>query len=231
MKIEHFIWDFDGMLFNTYPHTVAAFCACCRRNGIPVDEKEAYDLFKVTMRHAFAHYGFTEALVKDFYEIENDLGFLPKGEPFPHIPALLRTVTERGGKNYLYTHRDAVALQYLDLYGLTPLFSGFVTGDDGFPLKPAPDALLALTERFGPDAGGPGHRYRRRDQCRRAHPAVRRRGPLPRSAGRGPEMHRRQIAEGSRNRAAGRGVLAVRCSLFAVRRSPFAENNIGSAGP
>ena len=149
MKTEHFIWDFDGMLFNTYPHTVAAFCACCRRNGIPVDEKEAYDLFKVTMRHAFAHYGLTEALVKDFYEIENDLGFLPKGEPFPHIPALLRTVTERGGKNYLYTHRDAVALQYLDLYGLTPLFSGFVTGDDGFPLKPAPDALLALTERFG----------------------------------------------------------------------------------
>ena len=146
---HHFIWDFDGMLFDTYPHTVAAFCECCRRFGIPADEKEAYALFKVTMRHAFARYGFTPAHVEAFYQIENDLDFLPRGVPYPHIPALLRQIAEHGGHNYLYTHRDKVALQYLDLYGLTGLFTDFVTGEDGFPLKPAPDALNALIKRNG----------------------------------------------------------------------------------
>ena len=135
------------MLFDTYPHTIAAFCECCRRTGIPVDAKEAYDLFKVTMRHAFAHYGFTPAHIEAFYEIENDLDFLPRGVPFPRIPEILKYIAVHGGKNYLYTHRDRVAIRYLDLYALTPLFTDFVTGEDGFPLKPAPDALEALIKK------------------------------------------------------------------------------------
>ena len=149
MNITEFIWDFDGMLFDTYPHTLAAFCEYCRRVNIAVDEAEAYDLLKVTLRHAFRHYGFTDADAEAFYEIENDLDFLPRGVPYPHIPALLQLITAHGGRNYLYTHRDKVALQYLEMYGLNGLFTDVVTGEDGFPLKPAPDALNALMERNG----------------------------------------------------------------------------------
>ena len=35
------------------------------------------------------------------------------------------------------------------MYGLNGLFTDVVTGEDGFPLKPAPDALNALMERNG----------------------------------------------------------------------------------
>ena len=149
MTVKNFVWDFDGMLFDTYPHTVAAFCECCRRFGIPAEKGEVYALMKVTIRHALRHYGFDEAMTAAFYEIENDLSFPPRGVPYPHVPAVLREIAAAGGKNYLYTHRDAVALQYLELYGLKNLFSGFITAEDGYPLKPAPDALSALTARCG----------------------------------------------------------------------------------
>ena len=147
--MKHFIWDFDGMLFDTYPHTLAAFCEYCRRAGIPAERDEAYRLLKITLRHAFRYYGFTDADAAAFYEIENDLDFLPRGVPYPGIPELLRDIAAGGGKNYLYTHRDKVALQYLELYGLTELFADCITGEDGFPFKPAPDALNDLVRRNG----------------------------------------------------------------------------------
>ena len=149
--VSAFIWDFDGTLFDTYPHTVAAFCETLRRHGRQADEAEVYEKMKITVWEALRHYGADEAFVREFYALENTLSFPPTGRPFEGIPALLRYVTARGGENYLYTHRDRVALEYLDLFGLTPLFSGFVTAENGFPLKPAPDALNWLAQSFALD--------------------------------------------------------------------------------
>ena len=39
----------------------------------------------------------------------------------------------------------------LEQDGLWPLFTDYVTSEDGFPMKPAPDALLALMKRNGLD--------------------------------------------------------------------------------
>lgn len=150
--IVNYIWDFDGMLFDTYPHTVAAFCEIMRQNGREIDPAEAYDLFKITMWHAFRHYGFTdETEIRRFYELENDIDFPPVGKPFDGIPEILRHIASHGGRNFLYTHRDKVALEYFERYGLTDLFSGFVTSEDAFPNKPAPDALLHILKTYDLD--------------------------------------------------------------------------------
>lgn len=149
MRIKHFIWDFDGMLFDTYPHTEAAFLELCRRIGLQADPAEVHDLFKINLRTGFARYGLSEAEIRAFYAIENDLAFEPLGRPYPVIPRLLREISAGGGHNYLYTHRDRVALQYLEIFQLTPLFSGWITGEDGFPFKPAPDALNHMAARYG----------------------------------------------------------------------------------
>lgn len=147
LRIKNFIWDFDGMLFDTYPHTVAAFCEQQRRHGFLRDEAEVYALFKINLRVGFRHYGLTEEEIGEFYEIENDLSFEPLGVPYPRIPEILLLIAENGGRNYLYTHRDRVALQYLEIYGLTPLFADAITGEDGFPFKPAPDALEYMIKK------------------------------------------------------------------------------------
>ena len=148
-RIRHFIWDFDGMLFDTYPHTLAAFLETCRRLGIAADKNEAYALMRINLRRAFAHYGFTPEDTAAFYALENDLSLLPRGVPYPRIPELLAFIKARGGENHLYTHRDSVAVEYLRLYGLQNLFSALITGEDGFPFKPAPDALNHLIAQRG----------------------------------------------------------------------------------
>ena len=149
LRIKNYIWDFDGMLFDTYPHTEAAFCEVQRRRGVLRDPDEVHRLFKINLRAGFTHYGLTEEEIAEFYALENDLTFAPIGVPYPKIPEILRLIAARGCKNYLYTHRDRVALQYLEIYGLTPLFADFVTGEDGFPYKPAPDALEHIIKKNG----------------------------------------------------------------------------------
>ena len=145
--ITEFIWDFDGMLFDTYPHTTAALCEYFRRHGKIIDEKEAFDKLKISIREAFRFFGLPEEDEKEFYEIEDDLDFLPRGVPYEGIEEILRFITENGGRNYLYTHRDRVAIQYLDLYGLTGLFTDFVTREMDFPFKPSPDAVNYLADK------------------------------------------------------------------------------------
>ena len=149
--ITDFIWDFDGMLFDTYPHTTAALCEYFRRHGRIINEKEAFDRLKISIREAFRYFELPPDGEGEFYEIEDDLDFLPRGVPYEGIPEILRYITENGGRNYLFTHRDKVAIQYLELYGLTPLFSDFVTREMDFPFKPAPDAVNYLIKKHSLD--------------------------------------------------------------------------------
>ena len=145
--ITEFIWDFDGMLFDTYPHTTAALCEYFKRHGRSLDEKEVFGKLKISIREAFTYFGMPDEGIAEFYSIEDDLDFLPRGVPYEGIPGILKYITENGGRNYLFTHRDRVAVQYLDLYGLTPLFTDFVTREMNFPFKPCPDGINYLIKK------------------------------------------------------------------------------------
>ncbi len=147
--MKHFIWDFDGMLFDTYPHTQEAFCETCRRYGVPFTEEEVFAQLKITVWDALRFYGFNEEMTAAFYAIENDLDFRPLGKPYPMIPQILAHIANGGGNNYLYTHRDAVALRYLERYSLDRFFADAVTRELGFPHKPAPDAIEYLAAKHG----------------------------------------------------------------------------------
>ncbi len=145
--ITEFIWDFDGMLFDTYPHTTAALCEYFRRHGKIIDKEEAFLKLKISIREAFRHFGLSESGEKEFYEIEDDLDFEPQGFPYEGIEEILRYIVAHGGRNYLFTHRDRVSIQYLDRHSLTPLFTDFVTREMDFPFKPAPDAVEYLINK------------------------------------------------------------------------------------
>ena len=149
--MKHFIWDFDGMLLDTNPHTLAAFCETCRRYGVPFTKEEVFAQLKITVWDALRFYGFNEEMTAAFYAIENDLDFRPLGTPYPMIPRILACIANGGGKNYLYTHRDRVAVRYLEIYGLQDLFADAVTRELGFPHKPAPDAIDYLVNKHGLD--------------------------------------------------------------------------------
>ena len=149
--ITDFIWDFDGMLFDTYPHTTAALCEHLRRRGIAADPDEAFNVLKISIRDAFKFFGVTEEEEAAFYKIEHDLDFEPCAKPYEGIAELLHYIVENGGRNYLYSHRDRYAVLYLEKYNLSHLFTDFVTREMDFPLKPAPDAINYLIEKHSLD--------------------------------------------------------------------------------
>ena len=61
----------------------------------------------------------------------------------------LREIVRQGGRNYLFTHRGPSALRCLKDDGLADCFTDHVIRPDGFPAKPAPDALMYLMEKHG----------------------------------------------------------------------------------
>ena len=60
----------------------------------------------------------------------------------------LRAVVESGKKNYLYTHSGAVVYEIMEHMGISQYFIHVLDASQGFPSKPAPDALNSLIERF-----------------------------------------------------------------------------------
>lgn len=149
MMLTDYIWDFDGMLFDTYPHIVTSFIEASRRLGREAPEYgEAFELFSVSYGSAYSRYKADSQLRELFHEIESDIGFPPCALPFPGIPEALSHVVTRGGRNFVYSHRDKTLFKYLDKYALTDFFTGFITSDDSFPLKPAPDAIEYLIRKY-----------------------------------------------------------------------------------
>ena len=67
--------------------------------------------------------------------------------PYEGMEDCLRRLHAAGFRHYLYTHRNHTAVDQLKRDGLWELFDDAVLRTDGFPDKPAPDALLALMER------------------------------------------------------------------------------------
>lgn len=151
MKFKHFIWDFDGCLCDSYPHTAHMFLEAMRRHGrteLPPYE-DVFLRLQVTWIHARDFFGMTDAEYRTLHELDHDFTLAPVPTLFDGIRETLEDIIARGGKNYLYTLRNHVAAEALEASGVKDLFTDFVVRENGFPGKPAPDAVLYLMEKHG----------------------------------------------------------------------------------
>ncbi len=156
MKYRHWFWDFDGTLFNTYPRICRAFQKSLADAGIFEDCASIMPFLKNSLRTAAEHYSgsdslLTEALLEGYHlhSEEEDLSTMCS---YPGARDFLCTITRQGGKNYLYTHRGESVFKAIKNEDLEWLFSDMVTSLDGFPAKPAPDALLYLMRKHSLNA-------------------------------------------------------------------------------
>lgn len=148
MKFKHFFWDFDGTLFDTDDRTIRAFQKSLHDHGFEYDTETLRPLVKVHLRHACSVIApeMTKELIAGYHQHAGDEGY-ESMQPFPGVKELLRSICEHGGKNYLYTLRDNAAIDAVKHFGLDIYFTDYVTRNDGFPGKPAPDALLSQLEK------------------------------------------------------------------------------------
>lgn len=150
MIYTDYIWDFDGMLFDSYAHITEAFMQAYKRiHGKDIDRKECYDLFKISFRTAYEHYQPDSLCRLVFRAIESRTDLAPAVLPYPGIPEVLQKIHENGGRNFLNTHRDSLALTYLENFGLLQYFTDAVTSEiNTMPSKPAPDTNLYLMKKY-----------------------------------------------------------------------------------
>ena len=153
MLFTNYIWDFDGTLFDTYPRISASFREALRRLGCERPEDEILAAVKQSVRGAANDYAQSyhldaHEINRLYHEIESALP-IDDMTPYPDTEAFLRAVMARGGRHFLYTHRDRGAMKALHNHHMADCFAGAITAEDPFPLKPAPDALLHLMTLSG----------------------------------------------------------------------------------
>jgi phosphoglycolate phosphatase-like HAD superfamily hydrolase len=156
--IRNLIWDVDGTLFDTYPAIVQTFLESLVSFEVAVSADEVDALARVGLSHC------ARELADRFGLEEERLGerfgglysALPKQAqpPFEGAREVCEAVISRGGVNAIVTHRGRESTEaLLAVHGLTHLFSGTIGGDEGFPKKPAPQALVAMLARCYLDPG------------------------------------------------------------------------------
>jgi phosphoglycolate phosphatase len=70
--------------------------------------------------------------------------------PLADLPAVFARIRARGARIAIATNDDrAPTLRTLAALGVSELVDDLACADDGIPVKPAPDAVIALAERMG----------------------------------------------------------------------------------
>jgi len=149
LPYRHFVWDFDGMLFDSYDHTTQAALRTLHDSGRDEPWQEIYNALRVSVGVMCKNYSFDEDMRKRFNRYEADLSMLPVTRPYPGITTLLRKITADGGNNYLLTNRDKLGGVYLEKNGVRDCFTEIVDASFGFPRKPDPKGMLYLKEKYG----------------------------------------------------------------------------------
>ena len=154
-QIEHFIWDFDGTLFDSYPIIIGNLRRALQDYGYDCDPVEAMGLMLRNIDHAHTHYANKFGISKDdlictYMKHHQAVNPLLLAEPMADVQEVLSRICETGRYNYIYTHRkDDTTSQYLKKYGLDPYFREIVGAESAhFAYKPAPDALLYLMDKY-----------------------------------------------------------------------------------
>ena len=150
MTYTDLIYDFDGTIADSYPIFTESFLEVLKDYGKYPTYEEALALLKVSVRAAVDAIGIPEDMkvFHDRYKDARHQMMLEKGQPMEGAEELLRFVKENGGRNYIYTHSPNYIWTLLEKWGLRSYFIGGVTADDHFPVKPAPDALNFICEKY-----------------------------------------------------------------------------------
>ncbi|WP_054726514.1 HAD-IA family hydrolase [Paucilactobacillus hokkaidonensis] len=70
---------------------------------------------------------------------------------FEGVRNALQQVVQNGGQNYLLTHRNNSAMEFITQDGIKSLFTDFITAEQPFPRKPNPTSLNYLIDKHKVD--------------------------------------------------------------------------------
>lgn len=153
--MEHgaLIWDLDGTLLDSYEVIVSSLQETLREKGISRDKGEILRYvirFSVMdfLRKTAEETGCSVSLLSERCHALSAAANSSIG-PMPHAREILEQTAAMGIPSFVFTHKGCSAFEILERTGLLLFFTEVVTGADGFPRKPSPDAVNYLTEKYG----------------------------------------------------------------------------------
>ena len=155
-NIRHFIWDFDGTLFDTYPVIIGSLRDALHEYGHDCDPLEAMKLMLDTIPAACNYYadlyGIDRKDLTEAYRRYNKPAIATlSAQPFDGVVEVLKQICATGRHNYIYTHRkDSETVRFLEAYGVDAYFEEVVGPESPyFAVKPAPDTVTYMMEKYG----------------------------------------------------------------------------------
>ena len=150
LKYDHFIFDFDGTLSDSYASFVKAAMMIAEKYGVPAEREQVYYLLKkYSTVHLFDTLPFGEnrdIAYAAFNQLSKEL-LAKEAEMISGTKELLDFIRANGGTSYIYSHSGEIVLHNVKRWGIAHYFADCMLGDKSYPRKPAPDALLVLVRR------------------------------------------------------------------------------------
>ena len=108
-RIRHFIWDFDGTLFDTYPIIINQMQTALGEFGHSIDSLELMehllDTVGAALEYCAEKFAIDFTQLSDAYSVlHNQSALQPVAFPMESVEAVLAAVRARGGKNLIFTH-------------------------------------------------------------------------------------------------------------------------------
>lgn len=153
--MKNFIWDFDGNLYDTYPMMMKSFVKAMKDFDIDLSKKDIHDDYIYSKLHSFKElfielgnkYNVDALKLSDTYHMyEHELQKKPNY--FENADIVLKSIKKQGGQNFLLTHRDTVAIEFLKSDDLAQYFTDFVTSENNFARKPNPESINYLIDKY-----------------------------------------------------------------------------------
>jgi len=164
-NMKLFIWDFDGTLLDTYPNITGYLRQALLDCGKDASQTEILEKMMVTIPHAIRHYSELYGLpdlnerYRKYYAAEATAPVYP----FPKVKEVLVRIREIGAESYIFTNRGESIFPMLERAGILDDFKEIVySGGPGFVVKPAPDSIFYLMEKYG---GTPENTVMIGDRC------------------------------------------------------------------
>ena len=154
LKYDHFIFDFDGTLSESYASFVKAAMIIAEKYGVSAEEAQVYHLLKkYSTVYLFDTLPFGEqrdVAYAEFSKLSKEI-LAQEAEMIDGTVELLDYIKKNGGKSYIYSHSGDIVLKNVKRWGIEHFFTDYMLGDKTYPRKPAPDALLVLVNRHSLD--------------------------------------------------------------------------------
>lgn len=146
MKFKNYIWDFDGTIVDTYPLMSKAFKIALKEKNIDATLEEINTQLKKSSVDAINYYEMDKNFKRIWKEIEQTMD-KSLSEPFDGIREILKFIKNKGGKNFVVTHRDKTTYDFLDFFDLEEYFEDVLTIEEAKKRKPEVDMFEKIIKR------------------------------------------------------------------------------------